>query len=249
MFSHTHVYFSTKLTTKEIPPYTVVGSLLPDSGLTGNINWGDIHKPEIAKNFFDQSRKKTNTSKELYEGIINHIKLDYFSHVSFKNKTGFAFAYQTPKLQKTVAKALIIDDNTKIIKTSHNFIETAVEHLLINDNPHIQLLVKNSLEKIDTVNLSNNLSTFFKTEKSKSLINLNESFTLFTKYDIRDLTECVRYWGELNYYFVKHAIDKDATKEALYIAIDIVKDKYKKFLDYTIQKHDSNEALLTLLRG
>lgn len=41
MFSHTHVYFSKKLSEK-ITSYIVIGSILPDSALSGNRNWVEM---------------------------------------------------------------------------------------------------------------------------------------------------------------------------------------------------------------
>ena len=236
MYYHTHVYYSRRID-KNLDPLKIVGSFLPDLALTSVINFNDLHKKKSTLDFFDYVKNNEPSFEPLLTGIKYHNNLDYTSHVEYKNITpGYAYSSITPQLYDAVSKTNVSEERIKA--SCHNYIENGVEFHILCEEPFLESLVKDSIENTDTEKLIKLLSGFFGKSENEFRESLRVFFSFVTGYDFRDISGWVDFTVDLNKYYLKVDIDKELTKEALNIALDITKPTYKEYLDFSIALED-----------
>lgn len=236
MFAYTHIFY-TKLVERAatVDSLIVLGSVLPDIALTGIIGWDDLHKKEMESNNF---RKFVKTK---YQSFVNfaadiqrHNELDYLSHQEYKGGKGFAYQFQTTDMVEFVGKACGVDRENAVLK-AHNFLESAVEMMVLQDNIYLKSILKDFVEKADIAGLSIVLADYFTVNKHEVENKINEFLTLFMKYDLSKFNDWIPLWNELNHYFFNKDIDNEYAKKALKLSLEIVTPKYREFIDFAVR--------------
>ncbi|KKP80034.1 MAG: hypothetical protein UR81_C0035G0003 [Candidatus Levybacteria bacterium GW2011_GWB1_35_5] len=237
MFFHTHVYYS-KRVDSSLDSLKVVGSILPDLALTSLITWDDLHKKRGILDFSTYEEKSNPELSSLLRGINYHNTLDYFTHLSYKNKAGYAYQSITPELTSLVGKALGVSQE-RAFTSSHNCIESGVEYFLLQDDPSLVKLVKDSLRQIDNVLLAKTMAEFYKKPQSEMLNGINKLFSFATDYDFTDINGLTRLFIDLNKYYLNVDVDKGLINEIINLSFALTKDTYKEFMETVIASKET----------
>lgn len=232
MFFHTHVYYA-KEVDKNLDPLKVIGSILPDLAGTSIISWDDLHKRGKILKFSSYIKKSEPSYLSLTKGIHYHNTVDFLSHRKYKGGIGFAYKNSTPKLVNLISKAFAIDKKRAYI-SSHNLIEAGVEYHLLNENPGLAELVRNSVKKTNMQDLAKVLADFYNVSNKKMYDNLNIIYGFATGYNLADIGEWVRFFVDLNKFYLKTDSDQKLTREALGLSFSLTKNSYKDFLSTAI---------------
>lgn len=229
MYIHTHVFFVKKKVNKP-SNLTIVGSFIPDMAFTKIIGWDDLHKKENIEKF-QKFIKHTNPKlKDLGEGIVDHFIVDEVTHKHYKDGTGYAYKTITPKLIKLVAQAFQIE-NDKVARTiAHNAIELAVDSFVVKNNPKILKDVKNAVNMVDKDAIANLISSFFNLNNKKTRSALEQYFSFMTRYDTRNINDCIKLCGDMNIFLFNKTVNKDKTRQSILYSRDLVKNSYQEFL-------------------
>ena len=232
MFFHTHVYYS-KRVDPNLDSLKVIGSILPDLALTSLITWDDLHKRKGILDFSSYIEKSNPSLASLLRGINYHNTLDYFTHISYKNKIGYAYSGITPELISLVAKALSVDEKRAFI-SSHNCIESAVEYYLLRKDPSLAKLIKDSLRETDIEFLAKTMAGYYGKSQNEMLDAINKLFSFATQYDLTNIDGWIKLFIDLNKYYLKVDVDKSLTKQVIKLSLDLTKNTYKEFIETVI---------------
>jgi len=230
MYVNTHIFFVNK---KVINPssLTIVGGFIPDIALMGIIGWDDLHKKEIIEKFQKFISRTQPRLKDFGEGIMYHYIVDEVTHKHYKNDIGYAYKTITPKLIKLVSQSFQIE-NGEVAKTkAHTIIELAVDSFVLEKNPEILKQVKKATIAIDKEAVANILSSFFELRKDKTRSALKSYFLLSTKYDTRDMEDCVKLCNDMNVLLFNKTVDKDRTRQLMLYSRKLVENSYQEFLN------------------
>ncbi len=239
MFYHTHVYFSKRID-NNLDPLKIIGSFLPDLAITGLITWDDLHKKENILDFFAYVEKNNPKYKSLLEGIRYHNILDYYTHTEYKGSTpGYAYASIPEKLPSLLEKAINVDSK-RAIASAHNFMESGVEYYLLQDNPDLESLPKNSIKQIDKEELAKLLAKYYKKDEKLMLEGLSKLFSFVISYDYKTLEGWLQFWIDGNRFYLKKETDLNLAKKALELSFKATKDTYQDFLEYVIDTKDNS---------
>lgn len=233
MFHHTHAYIASKLYKSE-NDLLLVGSILPDIAVTKIIAWeGGLHGTESVQSFFKFIQNKYPQFLDLYKGILAHNILDDFTHKDY-GATGYA--YQNNKeLVKLVSKYYALDDASARGK-AHNYIESGVDILLLQENPSIQLKLKKALRSIDQRELAELLSEYFASDKNEVINAISFFFDLFTKYNFEKLDNWAEFWRDLAQLLSLKKIEEKERKSLLDMSVEVTKNTYEDFLNYALSQ-------------
>ncbi len=237
MFFHTHVYYS-KRVDKSLDSLKVIGSILPDLALTSLITWDDLHRKKGILDFSSYVEKSNPALASLLRGINYHNTLDYFTHLSYKNKTGYAYSSITPELTSLVAKALNVGEKRAFI-SSHNCIESGVEYFLLKEDPSLAKLVKDSLKQVNIELLTKIMAEFYKKPQNEMLNGINKLFSFATDYDFTNIDDWTRLFIDLNKYYLKVDVDKSLINEIINLSFDLTKNTYKEFMEMAIASKET----------
>ncbi len=232
MFFHAHVYYS-KRVDPSLDSLKVIGSILPDLALTSLITWDDLHKRKGILDFSSYIKASNPSFASLLMGINYHNTLDYFTHLSYKNKIGYAYSSITPQLTSLVTRALNVDEKRAFI-SSHNCIESAVDYFLLKENPSLARLIKDSFRETDIELLAKTMAKYFKKPENEMLNGINKLFSFATDYDFTNIDDWTRLLIDLNKYFLKVDVDKNLIKEIIKLSFDLTKNTYKEFMETVI---------------
>lgn len=229
MFHHTHAYLASKIYQSE-SNLLLVGSIIPDLAVMGIIKWqGGLHgSDEVAG--FHQFIQKYPDYIDLFKGIKAHNIVDDFTHIDYKDKTGYAFQNNT-ELTKLIREFYELGEESAVGK-AHNFIESAVDILFLKENSVVQDKLREAINSIDKNKLSELLHEYFGIEKDKLLNSITEFFNLFTKYDFAKEENWVIFWTDLEKLLSLKNIGDQKRRELINKSIDIVKNTYGDFLKY-----------------
>lgn len=232
MFFHAHVYYS-KRVDPSLDSLKVIGSILPDLALTSLITWDDLHKRKGILDFSSYIKVSNPSFASLLMGINYHNTLDYFTHLSYKNKIGYAYSSITPQLTSLVARALNVGEKRAFI-SSHNCIESAVDYFLLKENPSLARFIKDSFRETNIELLAKTMAKYFKKPENEMLSGINKLFSFATDYDFTNIDEWTRLLIDLNKYFLKVDVDKSLIKEIIKLSFDLTKNTYKEFMETVI---------------
>lgn len=234
MFHNAHVYIASNLykTRKDL---LIVGSFLPDIAVTGIIKWeGGLHGREAANDFSRFMLGKYPSKSDLSNGILAHNVLDDFTHKDYRRKTGFAFQNNKEIAQLVKEFYGLNDKDAKGM--AHNYIESGVDILLLKEHPEIQDQIQKTINQIDKQKLANLLASYFDIDEDKFLEALLKFFGLFTKYDFTQKDNWILFWRDLEKWLSLRDIENQKRKELLNRSINIVKNTYQDFLDYSLEE-------------
>ncbi|TSC64320.1 MAG: Uncharacterized protein G01um101493_160 [Microgenomates group bacterium Gr01-1014_93] len=237
MFFHTHVYYS-KRVDPNLDSLKVVGSFLPDFALTSLITWDYLHKKKSILEFFAFVEKSNPELKSLLKGINYHNTLDYFTHLSYKNKTGYAYQSITPKLLSLVTKALGVGPK-RALASSHNCLESGVEYFLLQEDPSLPKIVKDSIKDIDKNLLAKVMAEFYNKSQQEILNGLNTMFSFATDYDYTKIDDWTRVFVDINKYYLNIDVDKSKITEIINLCFSLTKDTYREFMEFAIASRET----------
>jgi len=233
MYPVTHLHFLSRLT--ELSDQAVLGAVFPDTCIAGEITWEAAHRPGFAvRNCFSEEYRP------FLLGLFTHTAdprgLDYYNDQKLPpHERGYSFLKAAP-LVGGVQAACRLDEATALWK-AHNFIEMGIENLIARENPHINRHLFEALQNRDLINrICGKLSGFFdKTPEQLAwgYFLLEECITQQPE-NTRRLAEA--YQKQLE---VKHqidAIDVEAVNCLILQGQEIVKDDYREFLDFCLEK-------------
>lgn len=232
MFHHTHVYVATKLYQSK-DPLLILGSFLPDLAVMGIIKWdGGLHGAKSTASF-SKFIQKYPSSTSLYKGVLAHNILDDYTHTNYHGVPGYAFQ-NNDKLVNQIKKYYDLDkDRAKGI--AHNYIESAVDIMLLKDHSEVQGLIKKIVKTKTRDEIINLCSSYFKIDKNEFSKALLEFYTLFTKYDFAKKNSWLLFWKDLEELLSLKDIGVENREVLLNKALNIVENTYNDFLNFSIQ--------------
>lgn len=232
MFLNTHTYVASKLY-KSNESLLLVGSILPDIAVTKVIKWeGGLHGRESTDKFFQFIHQKYPDYLNLSKGVFTHSIVDDFSHHNYQGKTGYAYQ-NNEELSKLVSKYYGLDEEAARGK-AHNYIENGVDILLLRENPTVQGQIRQAIKQTNREQLAQLLGQYFQIDQGKFLTALRQFFNLFTKYDFTKESSWVFLWSDLEELLSLRKTRDQDRQDLLHKSIDIVKNNYKEFLNYSL---------------
>lgn len=234
MFYNVHAYVASKLYNSK-DKLLLVGSMLPDIAITKIISWDEgLHKKENAKKFIQFIETFYPNYLFLGKGIYAHCVLDDFTHINYRGKIGYAF--QNNEGLSELAGQYYNENKEKANGKAHNYIESAVDILLMKEHPEIQNLVRLAIKTINLSELSVLLSSYFQIDEGKFKQAIPQYFDLVTRYDLSDKNNWIFFWKDLNRMLKFKNIEDIEIKNLLDKSIDLTKNTYKDFLQYSISE-------------
>lgn len=233
MFHNTHTYFASKLC-KSHDNLLLLGSILPDIAVTGIIKWeGGLHGQESLDNL-SRFIKRRPAYLNLYKGIHTHNIIDDFAHTNYIGGTGYAYQ-NNEELVKLVAEYYDLDKKGAQGK-AHNYIESGVDILLLQEYPHIPNQIKRAIQRTDEKELSRFLGSYFNIDKNRFLDALLQFFDQFTKYDLTKEDNWNLLWADLENLLSLKNIGNQKRKQLIQKSITVVKNTYHDFLKYSLEE-------------
>lgn len=233
MFHNAHAYFASKLH-NSTDGLLLVGSILPDLSVMGIIPWHDgLHGARNAQRFHKFVNTKYPAWLKLAQGVLAHNALDDTSHTRYKDGPGYAFQ-NTQKLAELVETFYGLDKQLAKGK-AHNYIESAVDMLILKKEPKIQSQLKQALKNTDQNELANILAEFLTIDKSKLLASIKQFFDLFSRYNLVRLEEWHPFWSQLEKLFELKNIGQQHRKKLLEISLKTIKNTYREFLNSSLE--------------
>lgn len=235
MFHHAHSYVASKLYKSE-DPLILVGSIIPDLAITRIFSWqhGGLHGLQEREKFKEFVGKNYPNFISFSNGVIGHNIVDDFTHLEYHTKPGYAFQNNT-ELVGLVGNLYQLKGQQAASK-AHNFIESAVDILLLKDNLSVQENLKNAISSVDREVISDILSNHFAISKKQMLGALDTFFALFTKYDFSVINNWISFWRELEEFMKLKDIGDDSRRLLLDKSIEVVNPTYQDFLSYSIEE-------------
>lgn len=232
MFFNTHAFVAEK-TYNSKSNLLVIGSILPDIAITKIIGWEEgLHGVENANKFAGFLIKNNPSLKDLGKGVLSHCVLDDYSHIDYNGKAGYA--YQNNKeLVKLVKKFYKIDRKSAEVK-AHNYIESAVDILLLKKNPNIENEIKKSINELDKPQTIKTVSKYFKIKNNKLEVAMETYFNLMIKNNLSNITGWLTFWEDLEEAMNLRKITDQQKMELLNLSISIVAPSYEEFINFAI---------------
>lgn len=233
MFPITHIYCIKKIV-KESNSLHFLGSIFPDIGITGILNRKQTNFNGLILYYWFE--KNFPNYKDFTLGYISHGSepkgIDYYCDEDPLPREGYAFQ-KSKELVFELKNISGLSDFLSMIR-AHNFIELAIEILIVKNNPVLLKNLEEARHKAKDVNLIAALSDFFHVDKNVLKKSLVEYFNLIPKHDNIDTT----VKGLINIFHIRDKIivDEEKIKALLVKAIDLVKETYINDLDIMINK-------------
>lgn len=230
MFAHSHAFYAQQTIDAPDPGY-LIGSVLPDAGLTGSFDWKALH----SLGTIDQFAAKYSSSEQAQRaaaGMRSHCELDLRSHETWVSDGGYAFIKQTSELQEAVAKACGLTEDADISQIAHNFIEAGVEFNLLHVDPPQSKVLNNAVNGYDLIELSEQLAAFFETDTEVMFERLTHYYELITKYDLSQFESWQGLWHDINLLRAQTDTDHEHVAQAMRLSIELTKSDYGAVLEH-----------------
>lgn len=212
----------------------LLGSILPDIAVTGIIKWeGGLHGKESLEQF-SQFIKRHHAYLNLYKGIHTHNIIDAFAHINYIGGKGYAYQ-NNEELAQLVAEYYELDGKGAEGK-AHNYIESGVDILLLQEYPNIPNQIKKAIQQIDERKLSRLLGSYFNIDKARFLNALLQFSDQFTKYDLTKERNWNLLWADLERLLSLKNIGNKKRKKLIHKSVDVVKKTYQDFLKYALKE-------------
>jgi len=232
MFLHSHLYFSQLIFGKKMNNLIALGSFLPDIRITKVVDWRQSHSKEQGlklKTFISQNKP---SYLDLAKGFQSHIFLDKLTHGEFKKRNGYAYRKSAPLIKITALSSYLEPELAK--RVSHNFIELAVDILILKDNPLLTEFKNKVIEQVDKKTLSALMAVFFQVSEEKMAQSLKQYFTLLLSQDLSKLDGWVELWAIVNKLNFGLKVKRKLVRKAILQAIGIVKNSYLDFFKQAV---------------
>ncbi len=230
MFFNSHAYIASKASHNSL---LIIGSILPDIAITKIIGWKDLHDEEKTEKFKKVITSRNRNYLELLKGIALHNIVDNLTHNNYRNNRGYA--YQNNQKLSNLVSSFYGLNAKRSEEIAHNYIESAVDILLLKNNSHINGLLRFSIKKIDIEELSDLLSFCFKTDRSKTLKALNLYFDLILKYDLQEKNGWISLWSDLEFFLSLKKTDDMQRRKLLNKSLSLTNNSYFNFLENIVE--------------
>ncbi len=238
MFPLTHIYCSKQIA-NNAKTLLLYGSVFSDIPVVGIIDW-DIMETKTEE-FSGYIKKNYPGLIDFAEGLLLHEKpigIDRFVH----GKNGYAYV-KGKKILKQIKEYFPKNSLT----TAHNFIEFAVEILLVENTPNLINEIKPILKTAnDNINqISEVFSEFFNLEIGKTKNSIEEFNNFLLKMDLSSRDKSIQFYTHLINKLKKNNYSEEVIKKLLTESIDCVKEDYYEFFQDVIVKckFDKNHGL------
>jgi len=227
MFFNAHTYHSVKRNGGVAEPMRIVGALLADSAITGVISWMDLHDKAAIQAFTVQLGKDESL---LGSGLMDHYELDLRSHDNYEGNEGYAFSHQTPQLRELVMRVCGFDSPDQARGIAHNFIESGVDINLLRNNSSVQKEMHKALGAVGVGSIAKHMAGFFESNSVETKNKLVAYSDLIMKCDLQELDGWTTLWANITSLLLEKEADKQATREALLLAIELTAKDYQKVI-------------------
>ncbi|MFH1787928.1 MAG: hypothetical protein ABH834_00940 [Candidatus Altiarchaeota archaeon] len=227
MFPLVHIY-CTKRIVGDASPLLLFGSIFPDIEATGVFSYGTINDNVVGfSNFIKDNHPDL---RDFAEGLLFHEEpkgVDRFVH----GENGYAFVKGriiVPFVERHFPKGAL--------EKSHNYVELAVQVLLVEEHPEIQDELQRVLESSRRVSskIAEALSGFFGVglEKSRESIKIQDE--LLSTMDFSSVEKAVDWYVGLSNRLRNANYSKDVITAILEKAVEAVQDDYEDFIEKVI---------------
>ncbi|MEK7559610.1 MAG: zinc dependent phospholipase C family protein [Patescibacteria group bacterium] len=228
MFHNAHAYVTKRLYKSE-DDLLLIGSILPDIAITKIIGWDDGLHGSRNMNKFAKYIKNKPDYINLYRGVYVHNIVDNLAHKRFSGGKGYAYQ-NNREIVRLIISVYGLSLKDAQIK-AHNYLESAVDILLLQKYPEIQTKIRIAIKRTDVVKLSTLLSIYFNQDRNEFANALSQYFNLIIKYDLSKKQNWILFWDNLEELMSLKRIDNDKKKEILNKSISISKNSYENFLN------------------
>jgi len=228
MFPITHIYCVKKLISDTNGQH-FLGSVFPDIVITGIMKRTETHYGEIE---IVEYFKKYPDLIGFAKGLFSHNTLDYYCDEDPTPREGYAFK-KSKELISDVQKATGLNDIMSLVR-SHNFIELAMDIMLLEENPELLDDLNLAKKEIENEKLMKSIGEYYKKNAQDIKNALKEYFEIIPiPLDVDCGAE-----GLVNVFKIKDNVDvkKEDIVTITQKAIGIIKDKFKYDLDDMISK-------------
>ncbi len=233
MFYNAHAYVAGKIFGSD-DKLLLTGSFLPDIAVLKIIDWdkSGMHGREAAKRFKDYIEKHHSDYLSLAKGVIAHNILDDFSHFDYNGGKGYAYINNKELVKKT--SQYYGDDGKLGLRKAHNFIESAVDILLLQKQSDIYTKIVDATEKVDKNALAKVVGEFFGIDESKTEQTLTEYFALINSHDLCNKNNWIFLWQKLNKLMGLRNLEDKQILDLLDTGIASVTPTFTQFMDFAL---------------
>jgi hypothetical protein len=229
MFPLVHIY-CTKSIVENASPLLLFGSIFPDIEATGIFGYGTINNNVVE--FSNYIKQNYPDLTDFAEGLLFHEEpkgVDRFVH----GENGYAYV-KGREIMPFVEE--YFPEGT--LEKSHNYIELAIQILLVGKHPEIQGELRPVLESSRKVSnkIAKVLSEFFRVDKEKTRDCIQLLDELLSTMDFSTLENAVEWYVGLSNRLRNANYSKEVITAILEKAIETVKGDYEEFLEKTINE-------------
>ncbi|MCK5320228.1 hypothetical protein KAJ61_02465 [Candidatus Parcubacteria bacterium] len=227
MFPLTHVYCAKQIA-NSAKPLLLYGSVFPDIPIVGVVDW-DIMEAKTEE-FSDYIKQNCSSLIDFAEGLLLHEEpkgIDRFVH----GENGYAYV-KGKKILKQIKE--YFPKNS--LNTAHNFIEFAVEILLVENTPNLINEIKPVLKSANNniSQISEVFSEFFNLEIGKTKNSVKKFNNFLLEMDLSSRDKSIQFYTHLINKLKKTYYSEKIIKELLTESINVVEKNYYKFLQDVI---------------
>lgn len=235
MFPLTHIY-CTKRIVENASPLLLFGSIFPDIEAIGLFEYGTINNNAVE--FSEHIKHNYPELTDFAEGLLFHEEpkgIDRFVH----GEKGYAYVKGreiVPFVEKHFSEGAL--------EKSHNYIELAIQVLLVEKHPEIQVELHAVLESSRKVSskISDALNEFFHVNKDKTMDSIQLQDELLSTMDFSTIEKAVEWYVNLSNRLRNANYSKDVITAILGKAIEAVKEDYEDFIEKIIVECKTNNS-------
>ncbi|NLM44156.1 MAG: hypothetical protein GX201_09120 [Clostridiales bacterium] len=235
MFPFTHIWFS-----RNVLGYsnnmTVLGSIFPDAFVSLILDYDATHKTgwKLYDYFNIKKPKLLDFVKSSVTHTVSPKGLDYYGDESYRGSKGYCFQ-KAESIVEEVIEACNIPEKFGLWK-AHNFIEMAIELIILNENEYLlELLDKALKDNLAMHDIECSLESYYGL-RTGSLRNNFKKFKHFVyKENISSRILSINYDHHMK---ARHGISIDIDKASRIIdkAKHIIHDDYVEFFEVAVTR-------------
>lgn len=229
MFPLVHIY-CTKRIVDNASPLLLFGSIFPDIEALGLLGYGTIN--DSVNEFSAYVKENNSVLSDFGEGLLYHEEpcgVDRFVH----GDAGYAFVKGreiVPFVEKYFPEGALVK--------SHNYVELAVQILMVGKYPELQDEMIPVLEASRNVTdkIARIVSDFYSVDYQKTLDAIKLQDELLSTMDFSSLDSAVSWYTGFSNRMRNANYSDEVIKAILEKAIDVIKDDYEDFIEGAIKK-------------
>jgi hypothetical protein len=239
MMSNTHALFCKK-TLKTDDPLILIGSILPDIAVTGVIGWDDsLHEEKVINKFEKFIDLNYPSYFGLARGIKSHNLLDHYTHNEYQGGKGYA--YRNNEIMVTLVSKYYHLDSDKATGIAHNYIETAVDILLMKKYGFIIHSLNDASKSPKMSLLPQILSGFFSDTRVDDMSKACKTFfRIFSNDELSNTDYWTVTWRKLNELLNLRTISRRNIEKLISESLKAVEGTYRNFFDDSLKNGNIN---------